>query len=196
MRQRLKIEQRLLNRQGRHADRASGRHRKRGVGVVVTTMQARASKLEALFGRLLDDGVAIHGVVGASAANFEHFSATAAGLSATFVIALRDQRDVALGLADESVALGVGVVLKRRVTIEVVFGNVEQDADFGLEAVRALQLKARALQEGGVEAAPADRLRSGRSQVAADERTHAGFFQDVAQERGGGALAVRAADEQ
>ena len=75
-------------------------------------------------------------------------------------------------LPAKSIALGAGVRVEARVTVEVVVGHIEQRAHVGTEGVDSLHLEARDFQHHGVEAlvrVVGERL----AEVAADERAHA-----------------------
>src|SRR5258706_15329217 len=119
MRERLELEQRVLNGQRRNANGASGGDREGGVGAVVSTVQARAAELEALLGGLLHDRLVEHRKISAGAADLEHATLTALGLAAALVVTLGDKREIAVALADEGVALGVRIVLKRGVAVQM-----------------------------------------------------------------------------
>ena len=85
------------------------------------------------------------------------------------VVADRDDRDVVRGLADERVALRVGVRRLARIAIEVIGRDVEEDADRRAERLDALHLEARHLEDDDVERLVGVR-RERLAEVAADER--------------------------
>src|SRR5262249_28663407 len=141
-----------------------------------------------------DDGVDDR-VVRAAAADLDDLAAAAQRLATALGVALRNDREIAGFLRDEGVALGIGVILKRGVAVEVIFGDVEQDADARRDGRQALELEARHLEYGGVEL-ETHGFCSRRTEVAANEHALLCGFEQSSEQRRGRAFAVGAADEE
>ncbi len=90
-------------------------------------------------------------------------------------------------------ALGRPVLVEVAVAVEMVVGEVQEDADARPETLDPFELEARHLGDRRGEVA-ADRVDERRAEVAADERPRAGAAQHVAEQRRGRALAVGAGD--
>ena len=115
------------------------------------------------------------------------------GGAAPVVVDADDRRSVRLHAGDQPF-LHRRVVRERAVPVDVIFGDVEQDADRWIERRRQIDLVRRHLDH--MHAARARRLeREDRgADVAAHLHVVAGFAHQVRDQRGGGRLAVGAGD--
>jgi len=108
------------------------------------------------------------------------------------VVAVRDEPGVfALQLGEPRLRLAVA--LERAVAVEVVGRQVQQQCHVGVERARVLELEARQLGDHP-RVAPAHERAQRRADVPAHAGGEAARLQHLADERGGGALAVRAGD--
>jgi len=110
------------------------------------------------------------------------------------VVGVEDE-GVGRGLAGEDLFLRGNVGLEAVVAVEVVGGDVEDDGDAGVELIGGFELEAGDLEDvdrlgGGF----GDELDDGQADVAADLGGDTGFAEDLAEEGGGGGLAVGAGD--
>ena len=106
---------------------------------------------------------------------------------------------VAFGLPGEEVHFGVGVFLHVLVEVEMVLGNVEQNAHARMQGAARLKLEARELQHDDVglrfAAASAEHVfGEGHADVAAREHAQTVGFEHGGTEARGGGLAARAGD--
>src|SRR5208337_4178451 len=93
--------------------------------------------------------------------------------------------------------LGADVILKAAVAIQVVGRDVEDDGDRGMELNRAFELEAGDFKNRpGFVGAGIDERNNRDADVAANQRGDAGRLKNLAQQGGGGGLAVGAGDGQ
>ncbi len=104
-------------------------------------------------------------------------------------------QEVVRGLRGEDALLGERVVLKGAVAVEVVGSDVEDDGDGGMKLLGRFELEAGDFEDRpGVVGALVDEGDDGDADVAADQRVEAGLFENFADQRGRGGLAVGAGD--
>jgi hypothetical protein len=103
-------------------------------------------------------------------------------------------RGIAGALVQQHALLRGDVVVHVAVAVEVVGRDVQHHSGVRLEAAREVQLVGRALQDVHRAAVHVGQVQHADADVAADVRVAAGGGQHVAQQGGGGRLAVGAGD--
>ena len=104
-------------------------------------------------------------------------------------------REIAGLLGLEEPSLGRGVSLEGVVAVQVILRHVERQADMRAEFRDRLELETGKLEHvPAIVARALHHRRHGRPDVSAHLHRHAGFPQDVADQAGGGGLAVRPGD--
>ena len=104
---------------------------------------------------------------------------------------------IAFILRREDPFLGQRIILKAAVPVQMVRGNVQDDGNAGMKALRALQLKARNLEHRpGLIRALVDQLHHRNTNVSAHQRRLAGLLKNLAHQRRSSGLAVRSGNGQ